>query len=251
MPISDFAVDEQLKLQNKTAIITGGSKGLGKALALRFASEGANVAICSRSEDNLTKARIELHSKGAKVLALQCDIADAEQVHQFVQKVLEEFGTMDILINNASVLGPRIPLIDFTLPTWHRIIETNVHGLFYMTKAVLPFLIKQRSGSIINVTSSVGKVGSANWGAYAVSKFALEGFTQVLADEVRKDRVRVNSVNPGAMATEMRHLAYPHEDQSKLKSPDAITDVFVYLASDTSLNITGQYFEAQKFKIPK
>lgn len=240
-----------MKLKNKTAIITGGSKGLGKALALRFASEGANVAICSRSEDNLTKARIELHSKGVHLLALQCDIADAEQDHLFVQKVLEEFDTIDILINNASVLGPRIPLIEFTLPTWHRIIETNVHGLFHMTKAVLPFLIKQRSGSIINITSSVGKVGRANWGAYAVSKFALEGFTQVLADEVRKDRIRVNSVNPGAMATEMRHLAYPDEDQSKLKSPDAITDVFVYLSSHASLNITGQYFEAQNFESPK
>lgn len=251
MPISYFASDVPLKLQNKTAIITGGSKGLGKALALRFSSEGASVAICSRSEDNLTKARIELYTKGAKVLALQCDIADAEQVQQFVQKVIEEFGVIDILVNNAAVLGPRIPLIDFTLPTWHRIIETNVHGLFHMTKAVLPFLIKQQSGSIINITSSVGKVGRANWGAYAVSKFALEGFTQVLADEVKKDRIRVNSVNPGPIATDMRYLAYPDEDRSKLQSPDAITDVFVYLASDASVNITGQYFEAHKFETLK
>lgn len=240
-----------MKLQNKTAIITGGSKGLGKALALRFAMEGANVAICSRSEEHLTKARTELHTKGAKVLALQCDIADAEHVRQFVQKVIEEYGAIDILINNAAVLGHRIPLIDVTLPTWHRIIETNVHGLFYMTKAVLPFLLKQRWGSIINVSSSVGKIGRATWGAYAVSKFALEGFTQVLADEVRKERIRVNSVNPGAMATDMRHLAYPDEDQSKLPPPDAITDVFVYLASDASVNITGQYFEAEQFTIPK
>ncbi|MBI3788251.1 MAG: SDR family NAD(P)-dependent oxidoreductase [Ignavibacteriales bacterium] len=100
-----------MKLKNKTAVITGGSKGLGKALALRFAVEGANVAICSRSEDNLTKARIELHSKGANVLALQCDIADAEQPHQFVQKVIEEFGTIDTSLSLISPFPPGTELL--------------------------------------------------------------------------------------------------------------------------------------------
>jgi len=116
-----------------------------------------------------------------------------------------------------------------------------------VTKAFLPSMIRQRAGSIINVTSSVGKKGRARWGAYAVSKFALEGFTQVLADEVRYHGIRVNSVNPGALDTDMRHAAYPDEDRSTLKKPAEVTDVFVFLASDRSRGTTGEYFDALEY----
>jgi NAD(P)-dependent dehydrogenase (short-subunit alcohol dehydrogenase family) len=109
-------------------------------------------------------------------------------------------------------------------------------------------MLKQKSGSIINVSSSVGKKGRERWGAYAASKFALEGFTQTLAEEVKNKGVRVNSVNPGPMDTDMRHAAYPDEDRSKLKSPSEVLDVFVFLASDRSRSITGQYFDAQDFQ---
>jgi NAD(P)-dependent dehydrogenase (short-subunit alcohol dehydrogenase family) len=144
-------------------------------------------------------------------------------------------------------LGPRVDILEWTKPTWDRVIDVNVNGLFSVTKAFLPSMVSQRAGSIINVSSSVGRVGKRLWGAYATSKFALEGFTQVLADEVRGAGIRVNSVNPGAMDTEMRHAAYPDEDRSKLKSPSEVTDVFVYLASDKSRGTTGQCFDAQEF----
>jgi len=235
-------------LQNKRIVVTGGSKGLGRALTLRYLLEGARVATCARSVDELNRLNIELSSRGAHILSLPCDIADPEQVGQFAGKVLEDFATVDVLVNNASLLGPRIELVEFTKPTWDRVIDVNLNGTFNVTKAFLPSMIRSRSGSIINVTSSVGKVGRARWGAYAVSKFAMEGFTQTLADEVRSLGIRVNSVNPGPMDTAMRHAAYPNEDRSKLKSPEEVTAAFVYLAADESRGVTGQYFEAQKFE---
>ena len=237
-----------MMLKNKRILVTGGTRGLGRALVFRFAAEGASVAACARSADALNRLELELRLRGARALALQCDISDAEQVQLFAKNVLEEFQGIDVIVNNASLLGPRIEIVEITHPTWERVIDVNVNGLFYTTRAFLPSMIDQKSGSIINVTSSVGKIGKARWGAYAVSKFALEGFTQTLADEVRSSHVRVNSVNPGAIATEMRRAAYPNEDQGNLKSPEEITDVFVYLASGASLGITAHSFDAQHFK---
>jgi NAD(P)-dependent dehydrogenase (short-subunit alcohol dehydrogenase family) len=237
-----------MRLKGKQIVVTGGSKGLGRALTLRYASEGARVAICARSSDELNRLNIELSSRGAHILCLPCDIADPEQVGQFARSVLEDLGTVDVLVNNASILGPRIELVEFSKPSWDRVIDVNLNGLFNVTKAFLPSMVASRSGSIINVTSSVGKKGRARWGAYAVSKFAMEGFTQTLADEVRTFGIRVNSVNPGPMDTGMRHAAYPDEDRSKLRSPEEVTEVFVFLAADESRGVTGQYFEAQKFE---
>lgn len=234
-------------LKDKRVVVTGGSKGLGRALVERFLSEGAYVAGCARSADVLRRLALDLHAFGPRVLLTTCDIADGEQVSRFGEQVLAEFGTVDVLINNASQLGPRIPLADWTKATWDRIIEVNVNGQFAVTKAFLPTMIGHRSGSIINVTSSVGRKGRRLWGAYAVSKFALEGFTETLADEVATLGIRVNSVNPGALDTDMRHMAYPEEDRSKLCKPSDVTDVFVYLAADRSRGVTGRLFDAQEF----
>jgi NAD(P)-dependent dehydrogenase (short-subunit alcohol dehydrogenase family) len=238
-------------LKDKRIVITGASKGLGRALAFRFAEEGARLALCARSTDELKRVELELSLRGIPPLVASCDIADHSQVERFATLVLEEYGSVDVLVNNASQLGPRIDIVEWTAATWNRIIDVNVNGLFAVTRAFLPPMMKQKSGSIINVGSSVGRKGRRRWGAYATSKFALEGFTQTLADEVRIDGVRVNSVNPGPMDTDMRHAAYPEEDRSKLKSPSEVLEVFVYLASDQSRGMTGQYFEAQEFQKTK
>jgi NAD(P)-dependent dehydrogenase (short-subunit alcohol dehydrogenase family) len=237
-----------MNLKDKRIVITGASKGLGRALAFKFAEEGARLALCARSADELTRVELELSVRGTPPLVASCDIADFNQVEHFAGLVLEEFETVDVLVNNASQLGPRINIVEWTAATWNRIIDVNVNGLFAVTRAFLPSMLKNGSGSIINVSSSVGKKGRGRWGAYAVSKFAMEGFTQTLADELKNKGIRVNSVNPGAMDTDMRHAAYPEEDRSKLKSPAEVLDVFVYLASDQSRGITGQYFEAQEFQ---
>ena len=234
-----------MRLVGKRTVITGGSRGLGRALATRFAREGARLALCARSSDDLNRAALELASLGPPPVTTSCDIADENQVAQLAALVLAEFGGVDVLINNASVLGPRTEILEWTRSAWNRVMDVNVGGAFLVTKAFLPSMIRQGSGSIINVSSSVGKVGKAAWGAYAVSKFALEGFTQVLAAELASKGVRVNSVNPGAMDTEMRRAAYPHEDRSLLKPPSELTEVFVYLASDESRGVTGQWSEAQ------
>lgn len=236
-----------MRLKGKRIVITGGSKGLGRALATRFAEEGARIAICSRTYDELNRIALDLAVHGHPPVFASCDIADADQVKRFSDLVLSEFGSIDVLVNNASVLGQRIDLVDWTLSAWDRVIDVNVNGLFAVTKAFLPSMIRQRSGSIINVTSSVGRKGRARWGAYAVSKFALEGFTQTLADEVRHQGIRVNSVNPGALDTEMRHAAYPDENRDTLRKPSEVTDVFVFLASDESRGTTGQYIDAQEY----
>jgi NAD(P)-dependent dehydrogenase (short-subunit alcohol dehydrogenase family) len=237
-----------MKLKDKRIVITGASKGLGRALAFKFAEEGAKLALCSRSTELLNRVGLELSLKGSPPILASCDIADPSQVERFAAGVLEGFGGIDVLVNNASQLGPRIELAEWTPSSWSRIVDVNVNGLFYVSRAFLPGMLKQGAGSIINVGSSVGKKGRKRWGAYAVSKFALEGFTQTLADEVRTKGIRVNSVNPGAMDTDMRHAAYPDEDRTKLKSPFDVLDAFLYLASDQSYGVTGQSFDAQDFQ---
>jgi NAD(P)-dependent dehydrogenase (short-subunit alcohol dehydrogenase family) len=150
-----------------------------------------------------------------------------------------------VLVNNASVLGPRVPIADYSLAAWEEVIRVNLTGLFSMTRQVLPSMLARRTGAIINLTSGVGRAGKARWGAYAVSKAGLEGFTQVLADEVREAGIRVNSVNPAATRTQMRAAAYPAEDPSTLPTPESIMPIFIYLASDDSVNITGQALNAR------
>ncbi len=239
-----------MKLEGTTAVITGASRGLGKALVQRFLEEGAKVACCARSLSHLQRLQLEVGHRHRYLLALACDVADKEQVEQFSRRVLEEFGNVDVVINNAALLGSRTELVDTTPSTWERVMEVNVNGVFYVTRSFLLPMIHRQRGSIINVTSSVGRQGRARWGAYAVSKFAVEGFTQVLAEELKLKGIRVNAVNPGAMATDMRRAAYPEEDPSSLKTPYEITDIFVYLASDKSRSITGRSLDAQKFTPP-
>ena len=234
-----------MKLEGKKIIITGGTKGLGRALLERFIAEGGNVAICARTEKEFDKFRSKYSSK--QFLALACDVSNSQQVAQFVESALKWMGTIDVLINNASRLGQRLSIADSGLGEWDETIQTNVNGPFFVTRLVIPAMMKKGSGSIINVSSSVGRAARKGWGAYAVSKFALEGFTQLLADELRPFNIRVNSVNPGPMATDMRKAAYPDEDHSKLRSPDQLTDLFVYLASQDGVGVSGQAFDASTY----
>ena len=141
-------------------------------------------------------------------------------------------------------------LVEYPFGQWEEVIRVNLHGVFLLSQQVVKRMIAQRHGSIINVSSGVGRVGRARWGAYAVSKFGLEGLTQVLADEVKEFGIRVNSVNPGPTRTEMRAEAYPEEDPLTLPTPEQITPIFVHLASAQSENVTGQMLEAQDWAEP-
>jgi NAD(P)-dependent dehydrogenase (short-subunit alcohol dehydrogenase family) len=173
------------------------------------------------------------------------DVSSAQDVSRIVGAALKSFGAIDVLVNNASILGPRTTIVDYPIDAWREVVEINLTGIFLMTRAVLPGMLARRSGSIINLTSGVGRVGKAKWGAYAVSKAGVEGFTQVLADEVKSEGIRVNSVNPAATRTRMRAQAYPEEDPTTLPSPESITPIFLFLAADESVNITGQALNAR------
>ncbi|CUU03370.1 NAD(P)-dependent dehydrogenase, short-chain alcohol dehydrogenase family [Candidatus Thermokryptus mobilis] len=237
-----------MRLKDKVAVITGASRGLGKALAVAFASEGALISICSKS-NNIFYIADQIKSSCSRCHVGKVDVSDYNAIKEFIEEVYNRFGRIDILVNNAAILGIRTSIVDYPIEEWKRVIDVNLNGVFYVTREALRYMIPQRSGSIIMVSSSVGRTGRAKWGAYSVSKFGVEGLMQILADELKEFGIRVNSVNPGPIATEMRRQAYPDEDPTKLKRPEDIVDVFIYLASDESKDITGMQFDAQNFKL--
>jgi NAD(P)-dependent dehydrogenase (short-subunit alcohol dehydrogenase family) len=232
--------------RGKVVMITGASRGLGRALALVFAREGANLAINSRSEDSLGPVAGEAEEIGAEVLAVPADVSVASDVERLVDESVRRFGRIDILVNNAGLLGPRVPIEEYPEDEWRWVLDANLTAPFLLSKAVIPHL--PEGGSIINVTSGVSVEGRAEWGAYSVSKFGLEGLTQILAAELKDRGIRVNSVDPGGMRTEMRAAAYPDEDPTSRITPEENTAVFRYLASDESRNVTGERFKAQEFQ---
>jgi NAD(P)-dependent dehydrogenase (short-subunit alcohol dehydrogenase family) len=235
--------DEKI-LRGKVALVTGGSRGIGRAIAAAYVQSGANVFICARNVNDI-EAALDMRQTGGVIDGVTGDVGKAEDVEHIVRETVARFGTIDVLVNNASILGPREPIANYPLAAWDEVIRINLTGVFLMSRAVLPLMLERRSGSIINVTSGVGRKGKARWGAYAVSKAGLENFTQVLADEVSQTGIRVNSVNPAATRTRMRAEAYPTEDPLSLPAAEEITAVFVYLASDASAGVTGQSLEAR------
>lgn len=242
----------QKKLINNVALITGATRGIGKAVAAAYVREGARVFICARNQLDVAATVRELRydSTDAQVDGCAGDVGKETDVRRIIDAVIERFQRIDTLVNNASLLGPRVTLLEYPFRQWEEVIRVNLHGVFLLSQQVAKRMIAQRHGSIINVSSGVGRIGRARWGAYAVSKFGLEGLTQVLADEVKEFGVRVNSVNPGPTRTDMRAEAYPGEDPLTLPTPEQITPIFVHLASAHSENLTGQMLEAQDWSEP-
>lgn len=210
-------------------IITGGTKGLGRASVKKWLGEGWHVATCARDEADLARLEEELNTPNLLTQAL--DVADANSVHGFVERVLGKWQMIDALINNASILGPRDTIEEYPEAVWRDVMDINVNGSFYFAKAVLPPMLEARSGVIINVTSGVGIVGPKRWGAYCASKFAIEGFTQVLRNEVIDSHIRVHSFDPGAMQTGMRRAAYPDEDPTRNLPPEEVARVLFDVAA--------------------
>lgn len=233
-----------MKLKGKKALVTGGAKGIGKGIASSYLTEGASVVICGRNELSLKAACNDLGKLGPADYIV-ADISHRDDVRSLAEEIGERWGYLDVLVNNAGILGERKPIIDYPEDVWEEVLDINLNAQFYVTKALLPLLMKSKSASIINVSSSVGRKGKKEWGAYAASKFGVEALTQVLADELGEAGPRVNSVNPGGTRTGMRADAYPDEDPMSLPSPEDISPVFVYLASDESKGVTGREFNAR------
>ena len=233
-------------LEGRIAVITGASQGLGRALALAFAREGASLVVNSRREERLRPVAEEAKKLGAEVEAVAADVSTFEGARKLAEAAVERFGRIDVLVNNAGLLGPRVRIEDYPEDEWRRVIDANLTGPFLVSKAAIPHM--GEGASIINVVSGVSIEGRPEWGAYSVSKFGLEGLTQILAGELKERGVRVNSVDPGGMRTDMRAAAYPDEDPMTLITPEENTAVFLYLASGESRGVTGERFRAQEFR---
>src|SRR5512141_54261 len=223
-------------LKGKVAVITGSSRGLGRALAVEFAKRGARLIINSRSgsEPDLAETERQVKELGAEVFAIKAGVSRRADVERLVGEALERFGRVDILINNASALGPTpMPyLADYSIEDFEAVLRTNVTGPFMLTRALIGQMLTRGTGSIINVSSDAGVVGYPTWGAYGVSKAALDHLTRTWAAELQGTGVRINSVDPGSMDTVMHRLAEPTEDPARWAKPEDVTPVFVYLASD-------------------
>lgn len=189
-------------LKNKNALITGAGKGIGKAIALALAKEGVNVILIARTQDEIDSVAAKVRSLRVKALAITADVADINSVNAAVEKALAEFGTIDILINNAGIAAFG-KFLELEPTDWERIIQVNLMGTYYVTRAVLPNMIERQTGDIINISSTAGLSGNALTSAYSASKFAVLGLTESLMQEVRKHNIRVTALTPSTVATDM------------------------------------------------
>lgn len=235
-------------LKDKVILVTGAGDGIGREAALSYARHGATVILLGRTVAKLEAVYDEIEQAGGPtpaIIPLDMKGATEANYRDMAATIEDQFGRLDGLLHNASLLGVLSPFAHIDLPTWDDIMKVNVTAQFMMTKALLPVLLKAPHPSIVFTSSGVGRQGRAHWGPYAVSKFATEGMAQVLADEYENSPLRVNVINPGATRTAMRSKAYPAEDKSKLKTPAEIMPVYLYLMADDSQGITGESLDAQ------
>ena len=189
-------------LKNKNALITGAGKGIGKAIALALAKEGVNIILVARTQEEIDSVAAKIRSLRVKALAITADVADINSVNSAVEKALAEFDTIDILINNAGIAAFG-KFLELEPTDWERIIQVNLMGTYYVTRAVLPNMIERQTGDIINISSTAGLSGNALTSAYSASKFAVLGLTESLMQEVRKHNIRVTALTPSTVATDL------------------------------------------------
>jgi NAD(P)-dependent dehydrogenase (short-subunit alcohol dehydrogenase family) len=248
-----------MKLKDKVAIITGGGTGIGKAISLAFANEGATVVVAARNLSRLEEVAKDIKSRGSKAKAIQTDISDPKQVERMVAQTIDEFGQIDILVNNAAMSTVNnADVADMNPDTWDKTIAINLTGTMLCCREVLKYMIPRRSGNIINVSSVAALSGVPKESPYSVSKWGMRGLTETLAIEAGKHNIRVNCISPGATRTQefenwvrssAKNVGIPYDkamskvtDNNALKriaEPSEIAACIVFLASDDSSAITG------------
>ena len=220
-------------LRDRIILVTGASDGIGRALAVHAAGLGAQLILHGRNVHKLEKVYDEIESlKSAprpSIAVMDLASADANSYKTLAESLSEEFGRLDGLVHNAGILGERFSIEQYDAALWQEVMHVNVTAAFALTQVCLPMLKAAPDPTVLFTSSGVGKIGKAFWGAYAVSKFATEGLSQVLASEHDHEKLRVNCVNPGATRTAMRLAAYPAEDRDKLKRPEDILATYIYL----------------------
>ncbi|MCB4798618.1 3-ketoacyl-ACP reductase [Neotamlana laminarinivorans] len=215
-------------LKGKKAIITGGGRGLGKATAIAFAKEGIDVAITGRNETVLKETVTEIENLGVKAIYSVFDVGNYDEVKQSIESIVSDLGSVDILVNNAGIAAFG-SVLDMEVADWTNIIQTNLLGMYYVTKEVLPHLVNKNDGEIINVSSTAGLNGNATTSAYSASKFAVIGFSESLMKEVRKNNIRVCTLTPSTIASDMSidlGIATKDSEDSVLQ-PDDFAELIV------------------------
>ena len=237
------------ELAGRVIAITGASDGLGRAVALACAQHGASVALIGRNEKKLEAVHAEIAALGAPEAAigvLDLERSLAADYDRLAAAIDERYGRLDGLLHNAGLLGTMSPIEHYDVPAWCRVLHVNVTAAFALTQVLLPLLRRSADASVVFTSSSVGRRGRAYWGAYAVSKFALEGLSEVLADELEgTSAIRVNTLNPGRARTAMRRQAYPAEDAATVPLPAALTGPYIALLGAASRGVTGGAFDCQ------
>ena len=236
-------------LRDRIILITGASDGIGRALALSAAAYGAQVILHGRNVQKLEKVYDEIEALGTaprpSIAVLDLASANSNAYESLATNLAQEFGRLDGLVHNASIIGDRFSIEQYDAVQWQRVMHVNLTSAFALTQVLLPMVKQAEDPSIIFTSSSVGRIGRAHWGAYAVSKFGTEGLSQVLADEHRHGKLRVNCINPGATRTSMRLEAFPGEDRDKLKRPEEVLAPYLFLLGPDSKGITGESLDAQ------
>ncbi len=236
-------------LKDRIVMITGASDGIGKSLALKAAELGATVILHGRNTKKLETVYDEILAiKGSarpSIAVLDFATADGDAYTALVESIQQEFGRLDGLVHNASILGKRWSIEQYEPAEWQRVMHVNLTAPFVLTQMLLPPLKQSDDPSVIFTSSGVGRVGKAFWGAYAVSKFGTEALSQILADEHPHQPIRFNCLNPGPVRTKLRQAAFPAEDRETLKTPDEILPAYLYLLGPDSRDVTGESLDCQ------
>ena len=241
-----------LSLIKKSAIVSGGSKGIGKAIAFKYAQAGANVVICSRKKENLNDAVIEAESNGLKLIPIECNTSNFDSIKSVVDLTLDKFGKVDVLVNNAATNPYYGPILNSEDSHWNKIFDVNVKGYFNFAKACSNSMINNNSGKIINVASIAAKTPLEGLGVYNISKAAVVMLTKVLAKELGQHNIQINTLAPGFIKTDFSKALWDDENtynkivksipQGKMGNPEDISGMALYLASSASDFITGSTF---------
>lgn len=237
-------------LANRVILVTGAGAGIGRAAAQAFAAHGASVILLGRTIRKLESVYDAIEQAGypcPAIYPLNLEGASPNDYRELIQTLEKEFGRLDGLLHNAAILGTLTPIEQYSIGQWYQVLQVNLNAPFLLTQACLKLLKRAPDASIIFTASGIGTRARAYWGAYAVSKFAVESLAHILADELEVNtQIRVNCVNPGPVRTAMRNSAFPGEDATTLPTPEAIMSAYLYLMGPESRAIKGQMINAQE-----
>ena len=246
-----------MELENKSILITGGGRGLGRSIAMAAAREGASVTIVSRTVEELKQVEDRIHNEGGNCYSIVVDVSDPHAVHHAVEQAIQHYKTIDVLVNNAAVIGPVRFVEDTDMDAWEKTLGINLNGAFFFCREVVPIMLDKGGGKIISVSSGLGRMPFPRFSAYSVSKAGIIQLTRSLSSELKDRNIQVNTVDPGVMDTTMQDkiralgpsvlgeevyqnfLAYKEQDH--LRDPREVAHLVVYLASQKSGHLSGHY----------